>query len=70
MRWYKLNPNFNYFGYRNQNNDRNPLLPFLAGVLVTTPFIFLNKNQQQPYYPPYPYYPPVYYPPQYPIYYR
>lgn len=39
--------------------DRGPLLPFLAGVLVTTPFIFLNKNNQTPqYYPQYmPYYP-------------
>ncbi len=67
-----MNPNF--YGYRNYQNERSPLLPFLAGVLVTTPFIFLNKNQNQPtpYYPPYPapYYPPVYYPPQYPIYYR
>lgn len=63
------NSNFYYRGY----NDRNPLLPFLAGVLVTTPFIFLNKNQNQsiPYYPPYPlpYYQPITYPPQYPIYY-
>lgn len=60
------------------NQDRGLLLPFLAGVLVTTPFIFLNKNQnQQPvgYYPPY--YPSYPYPqyqvpvspyPQYPLY--
>ncbi len=48
----------------NSYDDRGPLLPFLAGVLVTTPFIFLNKNNQQAYYPQYqPYYP---YPQPYP----
>ena len=64
-----------YYGYQ-QTGERSALLPFLAGVLVTTPFIILNKNQNQQYvpvYPPYqpyqPYYPP-YYPPQYPIFYR
>ncbi len=47
-------------------DERGALLPFLAGVLVTTPFIFFAKNNnQQPYPPPYPPYPPqapVYYP--------
>lgn len=41
----------------NSIDDRGALLPFLAGVLVTTPFVFLNKNnnstQPQPYYMPY-----------------
>lgn len=59
--------------YRNQPNERfgGLLLPFLAGVAVTTPFVFLAKNQQQyPYYPvPPPYYPMPYYPPM-PIIYR
>lgn len=36
------------------------LLPFLAGVAVTTPFVFLAKNQNP--YPPAPYYPMPYYP--------
>ena len=49
------------------------LLPFLAGVAVTTPFVFFAKNQNQyppppPYYPPY--YPPYMYPRPYPIIYR
>lgn len=48
-------------GFDHQTDERGFLLPFLAGVLVTTPFVFLNKNQNQPNYPPYP--------PQYPIYY-
>ena len=46
--------------YRGAPNERfgGLLLPFLAGVAVTTPFVFLAKNNQ-PYYPqPY----PVYYP--------
>ncbi len=53
-------------------DERSPLLPFLAGVLVTTPFIFAakNNNQQPIYYPPQQY--PTYYPisqnPQNPIY--
>lgn len=53
-------------------DERSPLLPFLAGVLVTTPFLFLNNNKNnysQPY-PVYPQpYPPMYpqpYPPMYP----
>lgn len=46
------------------NDNRSPLLPFLAGVLVTTPFIFLNKQNQQPY-PVYPVYPPYQQYPQY-----
>lgn len=42
----------------NNSDDRGALLPFLAGVLVTTPFVFQNKNNnnstyQQPYYMPY-----------------
>jgi hypothetical protein len=47
------------------------LLPFLAGVAVTTPFVFFAKNQNQypPMYPP-PYYPMPYYPVPGPIYYR
>ena len=59
------------------NNPRfgGLLLPFLAGVAVTTPFVFLAKNQPQyPPYPPYPYYQPMpgpyMYPPPYPIIYR
>ena len=59
--------------YRYQPNPRfgGLLLPFLAGVAVTTPFVFFAKNQQpyQPYYPP-PYYPAPYYPTPYPMYYR
>ena len=62
--------------YQYQNNPRfaGLLLPFLAGVAVTTPFVFFAKNQQQ--YPPYaPYYGPIYpppymYPTPYPIIYR
>ena len=58
--------------YRYQPNPRfgGLLLPFLAGVAVTTPFVFFAKNQQPypPYYPP-PYY-PSYYPPPYPVFYR
>lgn len=67
-----------YYYPRGINNERmaGPLLPFLAGVLVTTPFIYFakDKNQpntpiyQNPYYqaPPYPYYPQQipYYPQQ------
>lgn len=56
-------------GYQTDSRA-GPLLPFLAGVLVTTPFIFLNnnKNNQQPYpvYPPYPYPQPYYPMPYYP----
>lgn len=59
--------------YRYQPNPRfgGLLLPFLAGVAVTTPFVFFAKNQQPypPYYPP-PYYPTPYYPAPYPVYYR
>ncbi len=56
-------PNYKYL-YRSGNHeqeDRGVLLPFLAGVLVTTPFVFLakNQNQQMPYYPPQA---PIYYP--------
>lgn len=55
-----MNPYYYYYprGYQNDRFD-GPILPFLAGVLVTTPFIFLNKNQPQvqPYYPPQPYIP-------------
>lgn len=59
--------------YQYHNNPRfgGLLLPFLAGVAVTTPFVFFAKNQQQypPYYPPY--YPqPYMYPTPYPVYYR
>lgn len=54
--------------YRNVPNERfgGLLLPFLAGVAVTTPFVFFAKNQPQyPYYPPpQPFYPPPYYYPQ------
>ena len=62
---------YNNLYYRNQPNDRfvGALLPFLAGVAVTTPFIFFAKNQNQPYYyPPYP--PTSYYQPYqpYPMY--
>ncbi len=58
----------NCINCRNNNFDeRSPLLPFLAGVLITTPFIFLNKNNQQLPYPPYPQY-PAYPPYPYPSY--
>ena len=56
-------------GYR--YNDRfGPLLPFLAGVAVTSPFIFLAKNNQpQQFYPAYPpYYQPIMPYPYMPIY--
>ena len=51
--------------YHYPRNERfgGLLLPFLAGVAVTTPFVFFAKNQNQ--YPPYPPYPPMY-PPYYP----
>ena len=53
--------------YRNYNNERfgGLLLPFLAGVAVTSPLVFFAKNQQQyPYYPPpIPMYPTPYYQP-------
>ena len=55
-------PNQGYmYRYRNDNlENRGALLPFLAGVLVTTPFVFLAKNQNQmQYYPPQA---PIYYP--------
>ena len=59
--------------YRVQQNERigGFLLPFLAGVAVTSPLVFFAKNQQYPYYPPPPmqYYPTPYYPPM-PMYYR
>ena len=54
--------------YYNQSNPRfgGLLLPFLAGVAVTTPFVFFAKNQNN--YPPYPpMYPPYYPMPYYPI---
>ncbi|MGM9971765.1 MAG: hypothetical protein ACI35W_05095 [Anaeroplasmataceae bacterium] len=52
---------YRYDNTINNENERGILLPFLAGVLVTTPFVFLakNQNQQMPYYPPQA---PVYYP--------
>ena len=48
--------------YRYQHQERfgGLLLPFLAGVAVTTPFVFLAKNNQ-----PYPYYPAPFYPAPY-----
>ena len=57
------------------NNPRfvGALLPFLAGVAVTTPFVFFAKNQQPypPYYPPpYMYPQPYMYPTPYPVIYR
>jgi hypothetical protein len=56
------------YTYRNNERFGGLLLPFLAGVAVTSPLVFFAKQQQ--YYPPYPpMYPPPYYPP-YPIYYR
>ena len=59
--------------YQYQGNPRfvGALLPFLAGVAVTTPFVFFAKNQQPypAYYPPY--YPgPMMYPAPYPVFYR
>ena len=62
---YFYNPRSSGFNPRGNNNydDRGGiLLPFLAGVLVTTPFIFLNKNNNQQQYPIYqtPYYPQPY----------
>ena len=61
--------------YYKQERFGGLLLPFLAGVAVTTPFVFFAKNQQQPYYPqpyPYPPPPPYMYPNPYmtPVYYR
>lgn len=70
--------NYNYTRLSCPRNTGGPqderfvgaLLPFLAGVAVTTPFIFIAKNQNQPYYPypPMPYQPMPYppYPPMYP----
>lgn len=63
--------------YQYHSNPRfgGLLLPFLAGVAVTSPLVFFAKNQQNyPPYPPYPPYPmpypaPYYYPP-YPVLYR
>lgn len=53
---YRYNPNPRFGGL---------LLPFLAGVAVTSPLVFFAKNQNN--YPPYmPYYPPAYPPPFYP----
>lgn len=53
--------------HNEQYDERGGLLPFLAGVLVTTPFIFAAKNQNQNQYPyPYPYPAP---PPPAPTYY-
>ena len=59
--------------YYRQERFGGLLLPFLAGVAVTTPFVFLAKNNQ-PYYPPpyaYPPPPPYIYPRPYmtPFYY-
>ncbi len=66
--------------HSNNDDDRGALLPFLAGVLVTTPFIFAAKNNNQnnyPYPPPPPPPAPTYYPmypaspyPSYPYPYR
>lgn len=58
-------PNYILARSRQQEDYRfGPLLPFLAGVLVTTPFIFLSKNNQ-PYYNGYPQQPIPY--PMYPF---
>lgn len=57
-----MNYNYSHIRYpRGPENERfvGALLPFLAGVAVTTPFIFIAKNQNQPYYP----YPSAPYPP-------
>ena len=56
---------YNYPRYNepiNNNDERfvGALLPFLAGVAVTSPLVFFAKNQNQPYYP----YPPA---PIYPV---
>lgn len=60
--------------YYRQERFGGLLLPFLAGVAVTTPFIFFAKNQQPYYPPPYAYPPPptpYMYPPYMPpVYYR
>ena len=53
---YGINKTPNYILSRakqEQDYRFGPLLPFLAGVLVTTPFIFLSKNNH-PYYNNYP----------------
>lgn len=59
-----------YYQYRDNADERGALLPFLAGVLVASPFIFLNKNNQNPSYayagPMYGYPPYNPYPVQYP----
>lgn len=53
----------NYY-YDRLNNERfvGPILPFLAGVLATTPFIYLAKNNQNQIVQPYPIYQPYGYP--------
>ena len=59
------------YNYHNNPRVGGLLLPFLAGVAVTSPLVFFAKNQ--PNYPPYPPYPPAYpmpYYPPYPIIYR
>ena len=56
--------NYPYRYYRGNNNlvtdERGALLPFLAGVLVTTPFVFLAKNSNNN--PSYAYAGPMQYP--------
>ena len=66
-----MNYNYRPIRYSRDGQDERfvgALLPFLAGVAVTTPFIFIARNQNQPYYPypPAPYYPPMPYYPPYP----
>ena len=67
MAYLKLEVNALYYNYPryvepiNQPDERfiGGLLPFLAGVAVTSPLVFFAKNQNQPccQYPPMPYQP-------------
>ena len=66
-----MNYNYRPVRYPRDGGDERfvvALLPFLAGVAVTTPFIFIARNQNVPYYPypPYPPYTPTPYYPPYP----
>ena len=61
-----MNYNYRPVRYPRDGGDERfvgALLPFLAGVAVTTPFIFIARNQNVPYYPYPPYAPVPYYPP-------
>lgn len=61
---YNYCPSNNRYLYRSipNTNERGILLPFLAGVLVTTPFVYIAKNQNKDQIPYYPQQAPIYYP--------